>query len=329
MFAQDFIGHVKQADSTGAPVYGATIEVFQAGHNFSTFKTSSDGSFNFAPLKNEAYTLRISCPGYIDTMFGIIANRKGEPTPATAIIRLKRNGMRLLGMVKSADKNLPLKNVTVVLRNVMTRKEERQTTSADGQYNFKLEYETNYHISVDKRSSGIFNKYRDTSFYISTIGFNIPINYPIDITLTPDPSLNTQMPDGYDAANVKATADLKPVLQVSGRHTMHTTVKPVVQHAANNNADAIKIQKKAELYARQDSANRAQAAQKQLTKESAAQRLAKDSVNRSIAASRQKFMQDSINAVRAENRRVAQEVVAQKHYRDSIAKTSANNPRQK
>ena len=116
----------------------------------------------------------------------------------------------------------------------MTRQEDRQTTGVNGQYNFKLDYETNYRVSIDKRSAGVFNKYRDTTFYVSTIGFNQPLDYKLDINLTKDLTQHNEMPAGYNASKVTASKDLKPVVPISdgkpitsiavGKH-VYTTAK--------------------------------------------------------------------------------------------------------
>ena len=152
IFGQDFTGFVKKDDAKSTPVYQAKVEVLQGSKTVSTIKTYFDGSFKFTTVKNQSYTVKISCPGYVDTVINITADKKGAPTPATATVKLKKDGLRLVGKVKSADEDFPIKDVTVILKNVMTRQEDRQTTGIDGYYNFKLEYETNYYVSIDNRS---------------------------------------------------------------------------------------------------------------------------------------------------------------------------------
>jgi len=97
----------------------------------------------------------------------------------------------------------------------MTRKEDRITTDIDGRYNFKLEYETNYKVWLDKHSPGIFNLYKDTSFYISTIGFNQPLDYKLDISLDAMLVPLTPVREGYDATKPRFNKNVKPVISVT------------------------------------------------------------------------------------------------------------------
>ena len=90
VFSQGFTGYVLQSDSAATPIYSASVQVLEADHNYAALKTYFDGSFKFTPLKNEAYTFKISCIGYSDTSISIITDRKGVPTPATITVKLKR-----------------------------------------------------------------------------------------------------------------------------------------------------------------------------------------------------------------------------------------------
>ena len=222
--AQSFKGFVRDNDSVSAPIYHASVEVRESGgHIVSSSKTYFDGSFKFDVAKDQNYTIHISVPGYVDTTYKVVKNGKGKPIRDSITVKLRKDGMRLVGHVQGSD-NLPIKNATLILKNVMTRKEDRQTTGNDGYFNFKLDYETNYRISIDKRSLGVINKYRDTTFYVSTVGFNKPLDYSLDIVLFPDELQNTEMPEGYDAADVKSREPVKPVIAIKAN-----SVKPATK----------------------------------------------------------------------------------------------------
>lgn len=215
IFAQEFHGAVKKSDSLSTSIYQAKVEITQGTEPFASLKTYFDGGYKFAPNKNQTYTIKISYPGYIDTTFSIKSDKTGKPSPEYLVVRLKKDGMRLMGAIKSAEENFPIKDACIILKNVMTRDEKRIYTGIDGAYNFKLEYETNYKVSIDKRSLGIFNKYKDTSFYISTIGFNQPLDYKLDIALDPMLYPSTTVREGYSPVKQPANANTKPMVEVS------------------------------------------------------------------------------------------------------------------
>lgn len=220
--AQDFYGMVKKADSLGTPIYQASVEVMESGKPFKSIKTYFDGTFKFTPNKEQSYIVKISYDGYKDTTYMFTTNGKGVPSAQNVNVRLKKDGMRLMGVIKGSDENFPIKEATIVLRNVMTRKEERQTTGIDGRFNFKLDYETNYKVSIDKRSVGILNRYKDTSFYVATIGFNLPLDYKIDIILDPLFAAVTTPREGYDPTKAN-NANIKPVIEVKPTASNITT----------------------------------------------------------------------------------------------------------
>jgi hypothetical protein len=213
---------VKKADSLGTPIYQASVEVMESGKPFKSIKTYFDGTFKFTPNKEQSYIVKISYDGYKDTTYMFTTNGKGVPSAQNVNVRLKKDGMRLMGVIKGSDENFPIKEATIILRNVMTRKEERQTTGIDGRFNFKLDYETNYKVSIDKRSVGILNRYKDTSFYVATIGFNLPLDYKIDIILDPLFAAVTTPREGYDPTKAN-NANIKPVIEVKPSTGNNTT----------------------------------------------------------------------------------------------------------
>ncbi|MDB5283352.1 MAG: hypothetical protein JWO06_2427, partial [Bacteroidota bacterium] len=223
IFAQEFTGYVKKLDSILVPIFQAKVEITEGAKPFASLKTYFDGSFKFKPNKNQQYTIKITYTAYFDTTYTISTDKNAEPSPATVTAVLKKDGMRLLGVIRSADENFPIKNATIVLRNVMTRQEDRITTGIDGSYNFKLEYETNYKVSIDKRSPGIINQYFDTTFYISTVGFDQPLDYKLDVSLPPIAENVTDVREGYNSARKPDNKNIKPAVDVVTK-----TYKPVV-----------------------------------------------------------------------------------------------------
>ena len=241
IYAQDFIGYVKKADSTSSPIFQAKIEITEGDRLFKTFKTYFDGSFKFTPNKSQTYLLKISYSGYTDTAYTITTDKNAKADMQSVTVKLKKDGMRLMGMVKSREEDFPIKGATVVVRNVMTRKEDRITTDIDGKYNFKLEYETNYKVWIDKRSTGIFNVYKDTSFYISTIGFNQPLDYKLDIFLDwVDENTTTPVREGYDASKQPVNKNLKPVISIANADNKNEVPKIDTAPLIVNNAEAEK-----------------------------------------------------------------------------------------
>jgi hypothetical protein len=210
LHAQEFIGYVKKFDTSAVAVFQAKVEITESNKPVTVVKTYFDGSYKFTPGKSRTFTLHITYPGYTDTTFTISSDKKGIPSPASVTCILRKDGMRLLGTIKSKEEDFPIKGATISVKNIMTRKEDRVTTDIDGYYNVKLEYETNYRVSIDKRSAGVINRFRDTAFYISTVGFNQPLDYRLDIALEPSTETITPYSD-YRPVASKAT---KPVVEV-------------------------------------------------------------------------------------------------------------------
>lgn len=216
VFAQEFFGYVKRADTSQTPLFQAKIGITNQGKKIKELQSYFDGSFHFQPSKSETYVVKISYPGYRDTMYFLTSDKNGIIKPDTVTVRLVKDGLRLVGTIRADDDNFPLRKTTIVLKNVMTRKEDRITTGIDGYFNFKMEYETNYKVSIDRYSEGIFNKYKDTTFYVSTVGFNQPLDYRIDIFLKPATQTIEPLED-YDATKGPQTQNVKPVIDVVGR----------------------------------------------------------------------------------------------------------------
>lgn len=207
---QSFYGVVKRDDSLSTPIFQAKVEVAEYEKPPYTYKTYFDGGYKFNLSKNRTYTIRISYPGYTDTMFIVQTDKTGRPSSANLTVRLKKDGMRLMGKIKSREDDFPIKEATIILKNVLTKEEDYITTSIDGAYNFKLQYETNYKVSIDKRSSGILNRFKDTSFYVSTIGFNQPLDYKLDIFLDPVLNPDPELMDRYNSTKQPFLVNTKP-----------------------------------------------------------------------------------------------------------------------
>jgi outer membrane protein OmpA-like peptidoglycan-associated protein len=203
LFAQDFTGTVKKNDSLSAPIYQANVDILEGGKPFKMLKTYFNGTYKFTPAKSQTYKIHITYTGYTDTTFEVSTDKNGALNANNVLVKLKKDGMRLMGVVKSAEEDFPIQGAVVVLKNIITRLESRQTTGIDGAYNFKLDYETNYKFSIDKRSTGIINKYKDTTFYFSTVGFNIPLDYKLNVALDPVLCAQTDVREGYDPTTAK------------------------------------------------------------------------------------------------------------------------------
>ena len=353
--AQDFYGHVKKADSTGTPIYQASVEISEGGKVAKTIKSYFDGGYKFTPAKEQTYSLRISYEGYKDTTLTFTTDKKGVPSAQNITVRLQKDGMRLLGVIKSRDENFPIKEATIILKNVMTRKEERITTDIDGRYNFKLEYETNYRVTIDKRSTGIFNKYKDTTFYISTVGFNLPLDYKLDIVLDRMLYAATTAREGYDATKA-VNGNVKPVLAVKEPERQpfaeaDQKLKKEQEANARLQAELEKTKKELEELKKKETEKKPAGG---LVATTGDNKKAKDKepepevvvikdepVNNDVAAAKAKFTadsiarvkadlaareqakQDSIARVKAEQEKAARELATRKVQEDSISKVTA------
>ena len=213
--AQTFEGFVVENDSVETPLFQANVAVTKANQELFVLKTYFDGKFSFKSTPNTTYLLLVSYPGRKDTTVTITTDKKGLNPFSGKKIKLKKDGMRLLGKLVDKETDLPIQAAGLTLKNIMTRKEDKIITQLDGTYNFKLDYETNYLLKLDKRSPGIMNKFQDTSLYISTIGFNLPLDFVMDIYLNKTTEKIAARPE-YDPYKKPENQILKPVVEVRG-----------------------------------------------------------------------------------------------------------------
>jgi outer membrane protein OmpA-like peptidoglycan-associated protein len=213
---KDFSGYVFIQDTVPLPRFQAFVVVKQTGKTDSLIiRTYFDGSYKFPTEKEKTYTVHIYTPGYKDTTFTVSTDKKGNVTPGSLKVVLIRDGMRLLGTLINKQTGLPVPDAIILARNIMTRQTQKITTNKYGDYNFKLEYETNYKVWIDKYSPGIANKLQDTTFYISTVGFNMPLDFRLDIALgeSVEQVIRRLGYNPYGTLN----QDLKPAVQVMGK----------------------------------------------------------------------------------------------------------------
>jgi len=213
--AQTLIGKITDADSAHTPLFLAEVQQIQEGKTIATYKTYFDGTYRIKVRPSQNYQLKVSFPGRSDTIVSIAVDKYGTLYTGTLFISLHKDGLRLTGYILDQAQDIPIRDACIILRNVMTRKEEKYTTTADGSYNLKMDYETNYTLKIDKMSPGILNKYSDTSFNISTIGFNKPLDFRLDIRLGPTSGYTAPRPE-YDPHAKPSNKNLMPVLMVLG-----------------------------------------------------------------------------------------------------------------
>ena len=213
--AQDLVGKISDNDTLRTPLFLAEITQLQGEQVVATCKTYFDGTFRIKVKPSQSYKVKVSYPGRTDTTVSIVVDKRGTLTSGSLFISLRKDGLRLMGFILDKEQDIPLKEVSITLKNVMTRREEKYFTDINGYYNLKMDYETNYTLKIDKLSPGIMNKYQDTSFNISTIGFNKPVDFKLDIKLGPTNGYIAPRPD-YDPRAKARNRNLKPILQVLG-----------------------------------------------------------------------------------------------------------------
>lgn len=240
--AQDLIGKITDVDSAHSPLFLAEVVQMQNGKTIATYKTYFDGTYRLKVKPDQTYQLKVSFPGRADTTVTVSVDKHGTLYSGTLFISLFKDGLRLTGYLLDQIQDIPIPNATIILRNVMTRKEDRVMTDGSGSYNLKMDYETNYTLKVDKMSTGILNKYQDTSFNISTIGFNKPLDFRLDIKLGPTNGYTAPRSE-YDPFGKGANKNLKPVLEVIGvrdsakRHEQDSVITAL--HLRLNNKDSL------------------------------------------------------------------------------------------
>ncbi len=214
--AQGLLGKITDNDSSATVLFQAEVTQYQDGKLVGTYKTFYDGTYRIKVKPSQTYEIKATYPGRSDTTVTITTDKFGTLATGTLHISLRKNGLRLMGYIMDREDDIPIKDVGIIIRNVMTRKEDRYFTDVNGYYNVKMDFETNYTFKIDKRSPGIMNKFQDTSFNISTIGFNQPLDFRLDIRLGPSTEFVKARPE-YDPYARPENKNLKPVVQVMGK----------------------------------------------------------------------------------------------------------------
>ncbi|MCS6819441.1 MAG: hypothetical protein NZ522_05765 [Chitinophagales bacterium] len=205
-----FKGKVCEDSAGRSPLFHATVYVLENGVEVLKLRSDFDGSFAFKTVPKSFYSIKTTYPGCKAISVEFETDKKGNPSRNNILFVMKRDGLRLVGRLLDAKTLLPIERAELVLRDIQTREETRHLTGKDGAYNLKLNYETNYRVSVDKRSPGILNRYQDTVFFISTIGFNQPLDYPLDIYLRPA----LQFTNRYEYYPLPDKPATKPIVEV-------------------------------------------------------------------------------------------------------------------
>lgn len=226
-YAQIFSGKIVKADSLKTPFYQASCKAI-AAKDTQVVQTYFDGSFKLNLKPFSFYRIVASYVGYKDTTIEISTDGKGNSIVNNVVFALRKDGMRLMGNLYGAEDETPISKANLVLKNIMTRQELRFTTGIDGYYNFKLDYEANYQLKVDKYSEGIMNVYQDTSFYISTIGFNIPLDFKFDIRLGKSVTVVKPRVD-KDVAVVSKPKPVEPIIEKKPEPVAPPVVAQVVE----------------------------------------------------------------------------------------------------
>jgi outer membrane protein OmpA-like peptidoglycan-associated protein len=206
--SQTYNARVFKCDAERVAVFQANYTVLKDGVLLEEGKTYFDGGLSVPYSPKSKYKITISYPGYKDTTLVFNPDEHRRSASKIDTVCLQKNGMRLFGTLMDASQDLPIKDAVLILRNIMTRSEVFLTTSLDGYFNFKLDYETNYQLKVDKYSPGILNTYQDTSFYISTIGFTLPLDFKLNVYLSKARGYTTPRDVSYKVDSSK----IKPVL---------------------------------------------------------------------------------------------------------------------
>ena len=305
--AQDLIGKVTDQDSAHTPLYMAAVDQMQNGKIIATCRTYFDGTFHIKVTPGQTYQLRASYPGRTDTTVSISIDKHGALYTGTVFISLRKDGMRLTGYILDGAQDLPIRDASIILRNVMTRKEERYTTGTDGSYNLKMDYETNYTFKIDKMSPGIINKYQDTSFNISTIGFNKPLDFRLDIRLAPATGSISPRRE-YDPHAKPDNRNLKPALVVLGtkdslqKHKQDSIVAVLSKKVNTKDSLIASLDKRIDEIRKADSLKRQQALTTQ---------------REQLSATKEKAKEDSLLAIAIQKNR---EIIARrKHIKDSLS----------
>lgn len=214
--AQELVGKITDGDSAKTALFQAEVTQMQDGKVLAIIKTYFDGTFRIKVKPSQTYQIRAHYGGRTDSTVTVSVDKNGTLLSGTLFISLRKDGLRLMGYIIDRDQDIPIQDAGLILKNVMTRREDKYFTDVNGYYNLKMDFETNYSLKVDKRSPGIINKYQDTSFNISTIGFNQPLDFRFDIKLGPAVGYTAPRKD-YDPRAMPSNKNLKPVVEVLGK----------------------------------------------------------------------------------------------------------------
>jgi len=327
-FGQSFFGKVNKCDTLKTPIYQAIYKV--VGDKDSVIgQTYFDGTFKAKLKPSTSYKIIASYSGYTDSIIIIKTDSKGNPDKNNATFCLRKDGMRLMGYVINATEEIPINKAVLILKNIVNKTETQISTGIDGYYNFKLDYEANYQLKIDKYSPGIMNAFQDTSFYISTIGFNLPLDFKLDIKLgkstevvRPREKYQKKVVEKQpivDATNTIAKVEAPGVEQKEESHlpapTLETSAKEMktkrdsVEAVAKKQAEAEKARQEAQAKRAMDSASASIAKKDSLLR---ASNLAKENLNQKIKVEKE-----------AQAKREADSLATAIAKKDSLLKSSA------
>lgn len=348
--AQGLLGRITESDSAATVLFQAEVTQLQDGKVVGTYKTLYDGTYRIKVKPSTTYEIKATYPGRMDTSVTITTDKFGTLASGTLNLALRKNGLRLMGYILDKDDDIPIKDAGIIIRNVMTRKEDKYFTDVNGYYNLKMDFETNYTFKIDKRSPGIMNKFQDTSFNISTIGFNQPLDFRLDIRLGPALEFVKERPE-YNPYARPENKNLKPVVQVLGKKdsarlreqdaaiaeldrklsskdsaiaSLDKKIKDIdAAKKDDKQATAIDKDQKAKEAAERQHAENERKAQAEIKKREAEKAEADRKAQLAAAAEAKKKADDEAAAKRKEELRAAAELRAQQEAKEAQAKKEA------
>ncbi len=140
------------SNENGEPLPGATIAITDGINTLASLKADASGRFTYSLDNDKELTIRAECNGFFPSTERVSSSGLGLKSAQIPVnIKMARDvGYTLTGTILAADGNGPIDNAQVVASPPDSTKAISGVTNPMGQFRFKLEAETDYHIRITK-----------------------------------------------------------------------------------------------------------------------------------------------------------------------------------
>lgn len=165
---------------TNDPIEGAKVLIYEVKDLKGAKVTYKDGTVCFAAVPMRKYKFVVTKPGYLPNEITIESTDKPQNVK---IPLMTEGGINLEVIVIDKKTREPIDMADVKLVNILTGKEEKQQTDAQGMAMYNLEANFNYRIDASRELTDPTVKYLTVFTTVTTIGKSAPATLSVVIEL--------------------------------------------------------------------------------------------------------------------------------------------------